>query len=209
MSVAFRVVTAVVATVAMSGVASATTHNFNYTFDGTTITQDAGSDTADGTVLNIGDEFIIDLTAEGDAFWKVNSLFNDFVPLSYLISDSATRTASITTSWLLDGVVQDSLVESTDQSFSHVGAQSWNLASGLMFDEVILSWTFDAIDNAANTVISATSTDFFEPFGDSENPFFRAPEISYEVAAIPLPATLPLLVGAVGFLGFARRRRAA
>ena len=188
--------------------AEAASFNFNYTFDGTSISQNAGSDTADGTSLSVGDNFLLTVSAAANDFWKVESDYSDFVPLSYVLTESAFRTASITTTWLLDGVIQETLVETAFQGEVHVGAQSWNLLTGLMFDEVIIDWTFDAIDNLASTVISESSPDIFEPFGDPGAPFFRASEISYNnMAAVPLPAGLSLMLGALGGLGLIARRR--
>lgn len=189
--------------------AEAATFDFEYTFDGSSISQDAGSDTADGTTLAVGDSFTLDVSAAGDDFWKVDSDFSDFVPLSYAVSDSADRTASIITTWFLDGVAQTALIETVSQAFVHVGAQTWDLMAGLMFDQVVIEWTFDAIDDPlADTTINAAGAEFFESFGDPDGSFFSASEISYNVsAAVPLPAGLPMLLGALGVFGVLRRRR--
>ena len=200
--------------------AAANSFAFNMTFDGTSLSLDSGSDTPDGTVLQTGDDFTIDIHTAGDAYWSVLSDFVLSFPLSFLTPESAIRNADIETNWLLDGSSVFSTTEfGVDQQEVHVGAQRWDLPSGLAFDTVVVSWLFNSIDplpsevatlDVINTVISATGADIFESFSSPERPFFRSDSIEYVTSAVPLPATLPLLLGAIGgFAGLRRLRRRA
>lgn len=200
---------AMMSAAALSPVAHATTYNFNMTYDGTALSLDPGSDAPDGTVLNVGDSFNISLQAVGANFWHVNSDYNVFVPLSFLVSESATRTADIATSFGLDGSIVgvNTFEPGVSQSFNHAGAQFFNLATGFNFDAVSLSWTLLAINTGGPTTISA-GPNFFEGFGQVDAPFFNSPKITYgSVSAVPVPAALPLLFTAVAGLGALSRKR--
>lgn len=186
----------------------AASYNFNYTYDGTSISQDAGSDTADGTSLNIGDDFTVMLSAAGDGYFNVINDLTQVFPMSYRLTDSATRTGDAVSEFSLDGALQNTITETgVAQSFIHVGAQSWNLSAGLQFDKITLTYDFLAIDNAAATEISETA-DVFGIFGTPVRPFFNHPDVEYvAAAAVPLPAALPLLAFAVAGIGMVGRRR--
>lgn len=198
--------------------AAANSFAFSMTFDGTDISLDSGSDTLDGTMLQTGDSFTIDLHTAGDAYWNVLSDFQLSFPLSFATTQSAVRNADIETTWLLDGFSVFSTTEtSVDQQEVHVGAQYWDLPSGLSFDTVLLTWVFNSIEpvgiaalDLIETVISASGSDLFEDFGSPGRPFFRSDSIEYVTSAVPLPATLPLMLGAIGGLvGIRRLRRSA
>lgn len=204
--------------------AAANSFAFSMTFDGTDISLDSGSDTPDGATLQAsdgitpGDSFTIDLHTAGDAYWNVLSDFQLSFPLSFATTQSAVRNADIETNWLLDGFSVFSTTESgVDQQEVHVGAQYWDLPSGLSFDTVLLTWVFNSIEpvgiaalDLIETVISASGPDLFEDFGSPGRPFFRSNSIEYVTSAVPLPATLPLMLGAIGGLvGIRRLRRSA
>lgn len=203
---------------------AAMTYNFNMTFDGTDVSLDNGSDVPDGTMLSPGDSFILNIHTAGNAFWTVLSDYDIFVPLDFLVPDEGVRNADISTVWLLDGSIEKDMTETgVDQEALHVGAQSWDLPSGFAFDTVILTWMFNSIspvidpdadpedpvdDSPINTIISAANADFFESYGSDDRPFFRSSSIAY-VNAVPLPASLPLLLAAIGALAGIRRLRRA
>jgi len=195
--------------------AAANSFAFSMTFDGTDLSLDSGSDTPDGTVLQTGDSFTIDIHTAGDAYWNVVSDFDLSFPLSFLTPEPAVRNADITTNWLLDGSSVFSTTETdVDQEQVHVGAQHWDLSAGLSFDTVLLTWVFNSISpleiatlDVIDTVISATGADIFEAFSSPERPFFRSESIEYVTSAVPLPATLPLLLGAIGGIAGLRRLR--
>lgn len=204
--------------------AAASTYAFSMTFDGTDISLDSVSDTPDGATLQAGDgitpgdSFTIDLHTAGDDYWNVVSDFQLNFPLSFATTEPAVRNADIETDWLLDGVSVFSTSEtSVYQQEVHVGAEYWDPPSGLSFDTVLLTWVFNSIEaveiatlDLIETVISASEPDFFEDFGSPGRPFFRSNSIEYVTSAVPLPATLPLMLGAIGGLvGIRRLRRSA
>lgn len=185
--------------------AKATIYNFDMTFDGTSLTLDGGSDTPNGTPLAVGDSFVLNIHAAGSDFWNVVVDYDEFVPLTFGVSGSADRNADIATNWLLDGsIVHSTTKTGVTQAQVHVGAQDWDLSAGLAFDTVVLTWVFNAIDIATSSIIQAGSADMFLDF--DETPFFRSASIEY-VSGVPLPASLPLMLGALGGLAGLQRWR--
>ena len=200
---------ALMSAAALSPAAHATTYNFNMTYDGIGLSLNPGSDAPNGTVLNVGDSFKINLNADGTNFWHVNSDYNVFVPLSFSVSESAFRTADIATSFGLDGSIVgvNTFEPGVSQSLIHAGAQYFNLATGFEFDTVELIWTLLAINTGGPTTISA-GPNFFEGFSQVDAPFFNSPKITYgSVSAVPVPAALPLLFTAVAGMGALSRKR--
>ena len=87
----------------------------------------------------------LDLHAANNDYWTLLANYNEFVPLSFGVNESATRTANITTEFLLDGAVVHSFSDvGVTQEFVHVGAQNWNLVAGLVFDQVHMSYTLNS-----------------------------------------------------------------
>jgi hypothetical protein len=199
---------ATAAFVTFSSSAQATTYNFNMTYNGTAVSLDPGSDVPNGTVLNVGDTFNLNVAAAGTDFWKVITDYSVFVPLSFQVNESATRTSDISTNFLNNGSNVFNITDTAaSQAFIHVGAQTWDLASGLQFDLVQMTWTLLAIDTAGPSTINA-GPQFFG-FIRTDAPFFNGPSITYSgsVSAVPLPAAMPLLISAIAGLGAVARRR--
>ena len=190
--------------------AQAATYNFNLTYDGSNVSYDTGSDIAGGTVLNVGDKFIITLQTAGNAFWRVDSAYiNKFAPLTFAMQESADRTANIATDFSRNGSTVNTITDTgIVQSEVHTGAQFWTLATGLEFDTVTLVWDFVAnnpLHGGPNTsTISALAQIFIF---SSTNTFYNSSEISYNTPTVPLPAALPLLAASLAGLGFAGVRR--
>jgi hypothetical protein len=185
--------------------AQAATYNFNMSYDGTTVTLNPGSDNPTGTVLNVGDTYKLNLSAVGSEFWTVNSSFSTFLPLTFFVDESGTRSADVSTDFFNDGGLVQNITESgITQQFIHVGAQQWTLAAGTVFDQVMLSWTLLSIDpNGPSTISSA---DFLNS-GNGIGVFFDNPNVSFSASVVPVPAALPLLITSiVGAYGVARRR---
>jgi hypothetical protein len=187
--------------------AFATTSIFDVTYNGTTASVTAGSDSIDGTSLGIGDGFNLTVSAAGNDYWSVNTLFdNVFVPLDFLVSESGTRTVDVVSRFFLDGALVKEIAEaSVIQSFIHAGANFWTLETGLIFDQIAMDYVLLGSDNP--TTLSAGS-EVFASFGSPGAPFYNSPNITYvEAAAVPLPAGLPLLLVALGAIGLVKRGR--
>jgi hypothetical protein len=189
--------------------AHATTYNYNMLYDGTTVTLEPGSDVPAGSVFFAGDSFNLNVHAAGADFWHVNSNYNVFVPLSFLVDEFAARTADISTNFLNDGVLAHNITNTAiDQSFIHIGSQFWSFAAGLDFDEIAMSWTLLAINTGGPSTIHGDAG-FFNGFGQNDAPFVKSNKITYgSVSPVPLPAGLPLFVTALaGAVAAGSRRR--
>jgi hypothetical protein len=193
---------------ALCPAAQATTYNYNMLYDGTTIALELGSDVPAGSVFFAGDSFNLNVHAAGTNFWHVNSNYNVFVPLSFLVDEFAARTADISTNFLNDGVLAYNITDTAvNQSFIHIGSQFWSFAAGLDFDEIAVSWTLLAINTGGPSTIHADAG-FFNGFGQTDAPFVKSNKITYgSVSAVPVPAALPLFLTAIAGAAAASRRR--
>ena len=192
---------------AASQTAQATTLNYNMLYDGTTVSLAPGSDVPAGSVFFAGDSFNLNVKAVGTDFWHVNTNYNVFVPLSFLVDEFASRTVDISTNFLNDGVIAYNITDTAlDQSFIHIGSQFWNFAAGLDFDEIAMNWTLLAINTGGPSTIHS-DPGFFNGFGQNDAPFVKSDKITYGVSSVPLPAALPLFVTALAGAAAASRRR--
>ena len=191
--------------------ATATTYNYNMLFDGTITTLEPGSDVPAGSVFYPGDSFNLNVHTAGASFWHVNSNYNVFVPLSFWVEEFGARTVDISTDFRNDGNLVHNITDTgLNQSFIHIGSHFWNFAAGLDFDEIALTWSLLAISPSGPSTIH-DDPGFFNGFGQADAPFVKSGKITFtdpNVSAVPLPATLPLMVTALaGVFGFASRRR--
>lgn len=194
-------------------VAHATGYSIDMTFDGTDITLDGGSTDPIGLELFDSDTFNLELRASNDDCWRVdNDISGFFVPLTFGLQDSGERYANIVTSFYLDGTeILSARITDINvlQETVHVGAQSWDLSSGLEFDAVFMD--YELVSSTADTVISDPLTDdYFNSFGSSDRPFFRHSSISYVTKSSSVPdggATAALLgLSLAGLLRMQRRK---
>ncbi|MDX2476127.1 MAG: hypothetical protein QNL05_02050, partial [Gammaproteobacteria bacterium] len=134
---------------------AAVIYDFDVTHNGVSTVLDAGSDNPIGTNLAVGDIFNYNVRADVNDFWQVDTGGSFFPFFAFGSSDSATRTANITLSLLLDGVQQfTTSTAGLANSYVHIGTNSITLATGLQFDEMILDYDLTASDNVNNTISS-------------------------------------------------------
>lgn len=192
---------------AASQTAQATTLNYNMLYDGTTISLVPGSDVPAGSVFFAGDSFNLNVKAVGTDFWHVNTNYNVFVPLSFLVDEFASRTVDVSTNFLNDGIIAYNIADAAiDQSFIHIGSRFWSFAAGLDFDEIAMSWTLLAINTGGPSTIH-NDPGFFNGFGQNDAPFLKSTKITNGVSSVPLPAALPLFVTALAGAAAVSRRR--
>lgn len=135
------------------------TYNFKVTFDGSQQSLDAGSDPVQGTTLNIGDKFLLDIRAAGSAFFESktdNRSDAGIFPFASLLIDAcATRTGNVTTKLVLDGTVVSQITElEHQQSCVHVGADfpPPPLTVGLRFDQILVEYELLASTSPTNVL---------------------------------------------------------
>lgn len=190
--------------------AHAVHYNFDITFDGTDASVDGSSDPIDGTTLEVGDTFSLDVHAAGSAYWLVNTSFFSFFDLTFTLSEDASRVVSATTTLLLDGLlVAQDIENSIDQEFIHIGNQNFNWVAGTQFDQIIVDVTFESIDDLSAETTIVSQPDILGSYSDPERPFFRRSQIDY-VAAASVPDTgstiALMLIALSAFVGIRRRR---
>lgn len=198
---------AMVAALLLPGAANAATYNFVMTFDGTSATLDAGSDTPAGTLLAIGDSFSLNIHTPAGYLWEVNTdLIEVFILAALPVEEAGTRFGTIGTNLYLGGAMVFSTAASDVEQMSyHVGTQLTTLTAGLQFDSFQVEYTLTGSD--APTLIGSRPDHLFGYFDPTNGDFFRNPSITYQPAVVPLPAGLPLLLGALVAFGLIRRRQ--
>ncbi len=191
--------------------ADAASLNFDFTYDGTDTLVNPGSDDPSGAVMNVGDDFMLTMSAAGDDFWSVDGTYdNVFAPMTFAVEEIATRAVDVTSTFWLDGVLVDTISEpGISESYVHIGPQLWTLSTGLEFDQVMVDLSFIATDTAGPTTVNTSNGLFINFGGASPNqPFTASSAISYnQVSAVPLPAGLPLILSGLAGLGLIARRR--
>ena len=198
---------AIVAAILLPGGAHAATYNFVMTYDGPSATLGAGSDTPAGTLLAIGDSFNLSINTPAGYLWEVNTdLIEVFILAAFPVEEAGTRYGTIGTNLYLGGsMVFSTAASDVEQMSYHVGTQFTTLTAGLQFDSFQVEYTLTGSD--APTLITARPDHLFGYFNSANGDFFRNPGITYQTTVVPLPAGLPLLLGALAAFGLIRRRQ--
>ncbi|CAN0373004.1 unnamed protein product, partial [Ectocarpus sp. 4 AP-2014] len=183
--------------------------SFDFTFDGTDISLDAGSTDPVGISLVADDTFELDLHAAPGDFWRVESAYSQSFPMSFIVNPAGSRNGDSVASFLRGGVEVFEIAElGVSQLEVHIGAQNWTLPVGLEFDTVLLSYMLNSAvalppdtENIATTIIDRP--DVFGSISNPERPFFRNSSLVYET----IPEPTGLLMGMVSLLFATGRTR--
>lgn len=205
----------------VAGAAQAATYNFDLVYDGTGLSYAAGSDATVGTTLNPGDNFTLTVAAAGDSYFSVNTTDSYYYPLTFFVEPAGSRYGDVTTTFSLDGTTVDQDVETNiGQASIHIGTQYYSFTAGMAFDTVVMEYTFNSgpagtISDHSTTVYPDWVSDLAGDFGflatPSEDTFFAARSsidyVDVPMSAVPLPASFPLIAGALAMMGLVFRRR--
>lgn len=193
----------------------AATYTFSMIYDGSSIDYAPGSQMAGGTTLNIGDMFNLLISAAPGGFWTVDGdVVNAFLMGGFFVDEVSGRTGDILTQFsYMGGTVLETSETGVAQELVHVGSQSTSIADGAVFDQFLVQYTlqgyYEAFDKNANANVIATSTTLSEGLafgGFADSSLGYSDQFVYS-SAVPLPATLPMMVGALAVFGAVARRR--
>ena len=185
------------ASAALASPASATSYIFDATYDGTSVTLNAGSADPVGLTLFAGDEIIYTLSAIAGSGWMTNSADSLFPFLAFPIDEAGNRDVTYSLDFLRSGASIFTDSGSVRNSFVHFGTNTVAFNSGLIADAFRLSVAFDSGDSA--TINSIT-------------PIFGTPDRSSAITfgalnAVPEPASWAMMILGFGLIGGAMRRR--
>ena len=214
----------------LSTTVHAASFDFSITYQGAGVTVvDQGSDTPAGTVLFGGDSFTWSLHTDPNHFWQVIDGGGLFPLMAFGVEEPAIRTGTYQLLARNDGAEVFSFGTTDEQSEVHIGTNTITLGTGLVFDELFLSYTLNSVASLPAPI--PDDMDDMDAIGDDDGinvmplvaipstirgslPIFGAPELAYPrniqyVATIPEPETYAMmLMGLATVGGFARRRSA-
>jgi hypothetical protein len=172
-----------------------------------------GSDNPVGTSMFDGDSFVWHISAAGDGYWDVQTGGNFFPLMAFGVQESGARTGEFTLTLRNDGIEVFSLSETAAlNNYVHLGTNTINLPTGLMFDEMRLDYALTtALESPEYTSdpdklqpIASTPTGLLPIFGAPElNPFY--PGIIY--GPVPEPATWAAMLAGLALMGATLRQR--
>lgn len=187
------------ASVAVAYPTSAATYIFDATYDGTTVSLNAGSADPSSLTLTAGDDIIYTLSAIAGSGWMTNSAGSLFPFLALPIDESGDRNVTYTLDFLRSGVSIFNDSDSVTNSFVHFGTNTVAFNSGLIADAFRLSVAFDSGDDAT---INGITPIFGTPDRDGAVTFG-----ALAVSAVPEPAAWTMMIFGFGLIGGAMRRR--
>jgi hypothetical protein len=171
----------------------------------------AGSEDPEGFSLMVGDYFHWSIKADGNGEWRVEQAYpGGFFPLmAFATNESGRRTGDFTLKLLNNGAeVFNQSETGSQQAQVHVGTNAIVLASGLVFDQMVLDYqlTSAVTDDQDALPVDTTLRGLLPIFGAPEmNTYY--PGIVY--APVPEPTVAWLMLAGLAGLGFAARRRSA
>jgi hypothetical protein len=186
---------------------AATVHDYRYDFNGTSAVLAPGSDSPAGDVFRAGDGFRMTISAGADRGWTIGSAFTSNIDLSFYVAECGFRTGRFDLTLRRDGVDVYSFSRGPfGQSCVHMGGQNIRYVAGTIFDEIVLSYTLLS-STVATSTIGSVNPAFWGAMWQSSR-VVRGEVPDAPPAVVPAPSALALMLGGLGLLSLARRRRA-
>lgn len=192
--------------------AQAASYNFdvNY-FGGGVATLAAGSDDPVNQMLVDGDGFNWSITAQNNDQWlvEVGTPLGFFPFMAFGTVEDGVRTGDFTLTLKNNGSTVHTLTETASvQSLVHIGTNEVVLSTGLVFDQMQLSYTLTSAvaESDPTLAVSTTLSGLLPIFGAPEQNAFD-PGIVY--GPVPEPGTYLLLLAGLAGVGWVARQRRA
>jgi hypothetical protein len=198
----------------ISNVAHAADYSFDVLYSGAGMAMlNTGSDDPVGLTLYDGDTFSWTITAQGTDAWTVVTGGGFFPLMAFGLEESGDRVGDFTLTLSNDGSSVFTIAEfDTVNSEVHLGTNTINLDTGLVFDQMHLQYSLTLATELLDTAVDpdnllpvgSTLSGMLPIFGAPEENSF-APGIIY--APVPEPETWVMLLVGLGLVGAAVRRR--
>lgn len=174
-----------------------------------------GSDDPVGQVLNAGDSFLWNITAQNGSFWDVVTGGTFFPLMAFATQESGLRRGDWTLNLYRNGATVFNIFENdSPQECVHVGTNGIPLNTGLQFDRMELTYLLNSANEtdgscggvADGPEIETTLAAALPIFGTPEDNRF-APGIVYTATVVPEPSTFALALVGLGAVGIVARQR--